>query len=192
MKYRIATLVSVFFLFSQAANAGIGHLSVERSGGQFVAEAEFVIAADRDVVVRTFTSFNDLQKINPAIRSSSAQPAADGKLQVTTNMHDCVAMFCRSLVIVELVDVGEDGTITASVLPGAGDFSAGQSTWRFEETETGTRVTYRSEMRPDFWMPPLLGKRAMQRALKRQIKASIRNLEQRPRDATYLLSSTSS
>ena len=53
------------------------------------------------------------------------------------------------------------------------------SSWPFVARGSQTVVSYQSRMQPDFWLPPLLGRQAMQSALKRQVAASIETLERR-------------
>lgn len=182
MLIRLMLMLTGFALATHGSAAVVNDVTVTRDGKMLVAEADFVVAADRDDVVRAFTSFDRLQRINPAIVHSRAEAAGDGRIRVTTRVNDCVALFCRSLTLVELVSVDDDGNIVADIDPSGSDFKAGRTEWRFESLGPGTRVTYRSAMRPDFWMPPLVGRHAMQKALARQIAASAANLESGPAD----------
>ena len=88
-------------------------------------------------------------------------------------------MFCKSVTLVERVRVLASGDIRSEVVAAGSDFRQGSSSWTFVARGTQTVVSYRSRMQPSFWLPPLLGRQAMQSALKRQVAASIETLERR-------------
>ena len=177
MHIRNLLILAGFGLATSGEAATVNEVTLTRDGKTLVAEADFIVDVSRDEVVRAFTSFDQLEKINPAILSSHAESTGHNRFKVTTRMSDCVALFCRSLTLVELVSIDGDGNIVAEIDPSGSDFKAGRTEWTFESLGSQTRVTYKSAMRPDFWMPPLVGPRAMRKALRRQIAASVQNLE---------------
>lgn len=154
-------------------------VSVSRKGQFIVSKADFVVDLPRREVIEAFSSFAELPRLNPAVVESTSEPGADGRSLVTTRLRDCVAMFCKTVTLVERVSVDRDGTIRAEVEPERGDFESGNTVWSFEADGASTRVSYRSQVRPGFWLPPLVGQRAMRAALRRQIAASVENLEAR-------------
>ena len=170
-------------LYNAATAGQIDQVTVSRDGKSIVSVADFVVDAPRNEVVKAFSSFAELEKLNPAILESRSEPESDGRQLVTTRLRDCVAMFCRTVTLVERVEVDADGTIRAEIAPDSGDFKSGSTVWTFVAAGDQTRVSYRSTVEPDFWLPPLLGPRAMRRALKRQITASSENVERHLVDA---------
>ena len=162
--------------------ASVHEITVSRQDGSIVSAADFVIDVPRADVIAAFSAFSELSRLNPAIIESRSQRDVGGRDKVTTRLRDCVAMFCRTLTLVELVTVAADGTIRAEVAPEGGDFTSGSTVWTFEADGERTHVSYRSKVKPDFWLPPVVGQRAMRSALARQIAASVANLEQRYRD----------
>lgn len=162
--------------------ARVHDISVSRQEGSIVSTADFVVNMPRADVIKAFSSFSELSRLNPAIIESHSKPDDDGRDRVTTRLRDCVAMFCRTLTLVELVAVDANGTIRTEIAPEGGDFKSGSTVWTFEADGERTRVSYRSTVKPDFWLPPVLGQRAMRSALTRQIAASVENLEERYRN----------
>lgn len=161
-----------------AANAATIHsVTVAKKGRMFIAEAEFIVDVKRDEVARAFTNFDQLSELNPSILSSHSEPSGDGRIRVTTRLRDCIVLFCKSITLVERVRIDDDGNLHSEIEPDNSDFRSGSTSWTFEANGSQTRVSYRSEVRPNFWVPPLLGRRAMRGALKRQIEASVANLE---------------
>ena len=152
---------------------------VSRSGGSLRANAEFVVDAPRSEVVRAFTAFDRLADLNPAIVDSHAEVLDSGQVRVTTRLSDCVLLFCKSVTLVERVSILASGDMRSEVEAAGSDFRQGSSSWTFVARGSQTVVSYRSSMQPDFWLPPLLGRQAMQSALKRQVATSIETLERR-------------
>lgn len=186
MRKRSRLLLLLGCLSAVAGAANIDQLSVRKDGRTILSNAEFVVNAPRAQVVEAFSAFEDLAKLNPAIVASSAEPLPGGGQRVATTLKDCVAMFCRTVVLVEHVSIDPDGTIRATVAPNEGDFRRGAAVWAFEAHGSATRISYRGQLEPDFWLPPILGRKALKSVLERQISASIEALETRD-DSAYRL-----
>lgn len=155
-------------------------VDVSRSGGVYVARAEFVVDAYYDIVFSAFTDFDNLAAVNPAIVASESEPRPNGDTRVTTQIRDCLGVFCRSFTLVEDLKITNRQRISAVIVPGASDFAEGSSSWKFVSSGSQTRVLYRSAMKPDFWTPPLLGTGAVKRTLLRQIRHTANGIENRP------------
>ena len=177
MRYR-ANAVLIGILLSAGAFADPAPaVSVTVEKGVLVSMADFVVDRPRPEVVRAFSAFDDLTALNPAIKSSRAEATADGAVRVTTKLRDCIVVFCKSLTLIERVSSDGDGNMTAEIDADGSDFRQGTTTWTFERQGSKTLVYYRSVMEPDFWLPPFLGRHAMQRALEKQIDSSVRTIE---------------
>lgn len=155
----------------------IEKLSVTKDGSVFSTQARFWIEAPLDTVFSAFTDFDNLAATNPSVVASRSEVASDGRLLVATRLRDCVAFFCRSISLVETVSVVDGHTLHSTIVPETSDFHSGRSTWRFDVDGPRTRIHYESHMEPEFWLPPGLSRRLLQRALKRQIVAAASNLE---------------
>ncbi|MEO0972231.1 MAG: SRPBCC family protein [Pseudomonadota bacterium] len=160
-----------------AGAVDIEHLSVTRSQRTFETHAVFIVDAPRDIVVDLATDFERLEHINPAVVATEVQRLGHGEIRVTTTLRDCAPVTCRTVVLVEDVLRGADDRLTAKIVPYLGDFAAGGSSWEFESLAGRTRVHYRGQIRPAFFVPPLFGAVAFKRALRRQIRATAHQLE---------------
>ena len=174
---RLATACLMVFVVPGAQAAKIESLEVRKDGRSYSADAEFVINAPYDVVLDAFTSFDRLAQLNSAVVSSEFEALADGDLRVSTRVKDCVAIFCRTVSMVEDINITDDSQVTAAIVPELSDFADGQTVWEFSDLGSKTRVRYRSELTPKFWIPSFIGKRAIRKTLKRQIRATSTNLE---------------
>ena len=157
-------------------------VDVSKTGGVYVASAEFVVDAHRDTVFSAFTDFGNLAAVNPAIVASDFEAQPNGDTRVTTEIRDCIGVFCRSFTLVEDLRIRNRHQISAVIVPGASDFAEGRSSWKFVSRGSQTRVLYQSAMKPDFWTPPLLGTSAVKRTLLRQIRRTAASLENPPTD----------
>ncbi len=173
-------LVLTFLLLNSSASvlaASIDQVYVTKDQQSFVAVADFTIDLPRGEVVKAFGAVDRFAELNPAVQSSSAEIQADGVIRVSSVINDCVVLFCRSFAMVE--DFRFDGQygMQTTIVPELSDFSYGTATWHFTDLGQQTRVSYRSQVTPDFWLPPLLGVRAIRKSLIRQIRATSDILE---------------
>jgi hypothetical protein len=70
-----------------------------------------------------------------------------------------------------------DGSITAIIIPELSDFSYGTMRLNLWQEVAGTRILMRSEVAPDFWIPPLLGPWLIKRELHAEAVQTVHNLE---------------
>lgn len=162
---------------STAWSVEIEQVSVRKSGKAFSTVAIFLVEAPRDAVVGAITAFDRLSELNPSVLSSSAEVQETGEIRVTTQIRDCVSLFCRSVTLIEDVRIDQAGNLQSQIVPKLSDFASGAAFWQFDTVGTKTRVHYRSQVRPKFWLPPLLGSAAFRHALGRQIKVAANNIE---------------
>ena len=167
----------IFLIISPTWAVEVEQVAVVKNGEIFATEATFLIEAPQDAVVAAITAFDRLSDLNPAVVSSSAVAMDTGVIRVTTEIRDCVAFFCRSVALVEDVQFDTVGNLRSQVVPEGSDFASGSATWQFDIVGSKTRVRYQSEVRPKFWLPPLLGSAAFRRALDQQIRVAAANIE---------------
>ncbi len=92
-------------------------------------------------------------------------PDKDGTPLVYTRVEGCLLGFCRSMKRVERLEVVKPRFIRATVIPDRSDFKYAQAEWTLEPEGSGTRVIYRMDMEPDFWLPPYVGPWFLKRTL---------------------------
>ena len=157
--------------------AEIEALRVSKSSGVVDTRSEFVIEAPYRAVFNAFTAFERLGELNPAVVASRVEELTPGRLRVSTRIRDCVALFCRTVDLVEDIALRNSDEVSATVVPELSDFESGHATWRFFDLGGKTRVIYVSRVKPKFWLPPLVGTRAIRKTLRRQISFTAANLE---------------
>ena len=104
-------------------------------------------------------------------------PDSDGTPLVYTRVEGCLLLFCRSMRRVERLEVVTAEYIRSRVLPERSDFKYAMSEWSIEPESGGTKVTYRMEMEPDFWLPPFVGPWFLKRTLLHGAPEAIEQIE---------------
>jgi len=87
---------------------------------------------------------------------------------------------------VERMTVTEPSFIRTDALPEQSDFRLSTSEWTLEPEESGTSMTYRLVMEPDFWVPPLIGPWVLKQRLARGGRGAINRIERLAREVASL------
>jgi hypothetical protein len=136
-----------------------------------------VDAAPRQVYA-VLADYARLGKLNPVITAVSVDSTPNRRGErVRSVIKACVWFFCREIVQVEDVTEPDPNTISARIVPGAGDFESGSCFWRIAGEGPRTRLHYEAIRVADFWIPPLIGPWAIKRTMRAQLEYSIVALE---------------
>lgn len=153
-------------------------VAVQRFDQRYVVEVDARFDAPAERLRMLLTDYAHLDRINASIsRSEVIETNSSQHHCVLTEADVCVAVFCKHVVQVQDVSVLPDGNILATMRPTRSDFSYGVARWDFFEEPAGTRMRFRSEIEPAFWVPPLIGPWLIQRALQAEMLKSVANLE---------------
>ena len=98
---RLLAGLVVALVSHSALCAEIEELSVSKDGPTLNTRVEFVIEAPYEAVLDAFTDFDRLAELNPAVVASNGENLPNGDTRVSTLLRDCVALFCRTVAIVE-------------------------------------------------------------------------------------------
>lgn len=155
------------------------------AGDLYVLTLSARLNAPIDAVFAILTDFGRLPELHDTIRESQVvgRPAA-GTTDVFTRLRGCVAFFCRNLSRTERVTSVSPSHIEAVILPATGDFDAGLVRWDMRALgDNVTHVDYVAEIRPRFWVPPLIGKRLLSQAMRRTTGELLEAVEVRANEA---------
>lgn len=172
----------LLLLASTAAVAvSVDDCTVYRADGRWHATLDARIAAPPASVYRAITDYNALHTLNPSILESRiiGAPVA-GSRRVEMTVRVCILVFCKDVRRVQDVVHVDAGTVQARMVPGLGDFSAGTATWQVQADGNGTRLAYRENFVPDFWVPPVIGPWLIKRKLVEEVTVTGRYLEGLP------------
>ncbi|MEA3242136.1 MAG: hypothetical protein U9Q19_01700 [Pseudomonadota bacterium] len=169
----------VWLLCSASAAAGTIHnAAVTYQSGSFIVEVDALVDVTEPTARALLTDYNHLEQLNPAVeRSEILETHGPGEYRVRTVTQTCLWFYCKRLTRVQDVVEAHDGSITAIVIPELSDFSYGTMRLNLWQEVAGTRILMRSEVAPDFWIPPLLGPWLIKRELRAEAVQTVHSLE---------------
>ena len=182
MSYRLAALLLAIPALASAGSAAaieVVKLQVTEQGRRYVVEFEAQLAADPGAVMTVLTDFTQYPHLDSRILAARLAGTRDGKPRLYTRVRGCLgSIFCRSMDRYELIEQ-QPGRLVAAAIPGEGDLRYGLAVTQFELQAGGTRVRYRNEFEPAFWMPRRLVRNAMYRTLREGTLEMFRAIETR-------------
>lgn len=153
--------------------------SVTEKDGEYEAHVAMVLDAPAEYVYGVITDYRHIYRINPSIIESEILPAGDGQgTRVRNRLQHCFAFLCIELEMVEdVVEVGE-GQLVATTVPALSSFASGSTMWHVRPFEDGrTRVQYRTNLKPKFFIPPVIGSLIIESTLHSEIITSFSRVE---------------
>lgn len=160
--------------------ATLRSVDVSRQHDRYRVVADTHLDASPEAVYKVLMDFDGdrYQRISDIYKESSyLPPDLDGTPLVYTRVEGCLMRFCRSMRRVERLEVVTPQFIRSRAVPERSDFKYSLSEWGFVAEGTGTRVTYRMEMEPNFWLPPFVGPWFLKRTLLRGAPQAIDQIE---------------
>jgi hypothetical protein len=153
---------------SVAWAATIRSLDVTKEKGRYALVADTFVEAPADAIFAVLIDYDHFNRISSVYKEYGyLEPAPDGTPIVYTRMEGCLmrGFFCTSMRRVERLETKEPHFIRTVTLPEQSDFHYATSEWLLEPQPGGTQVTYKLEMEPDFWVPPVIGPWFLKRKL---------------------------
>lgn len=167
--------------------ASIRTIEVNYDDGVYRLVSNTFIDAPREAIFEVLTDYARFGRISSTYKEYGfLEPDEDGVPIIFTRMEGCVLFFCVSMRRVERMIVTEPSTIRTDTLPEQSDFRLSTSEWTLEPEASGTSMTYRLVMEPDFWVPPLIGPWVLKRRLTRGGTGAINRIERLAREAASL------
>ncbi len=160
-------------------------LDVKRQRGRYSLEAEARLAATPESIYAVLTDFDDnrYSRISGAYKESRyLTPAADGTRLVYTRMEGCALWHCMSLERTERLETDAPYWIKSTTLLEGSNFKHSTSEWVLERDGENTKMTYKLEMEPDFFVPPVIGPWYLKRTLSQGGQRAVFRIERLARE----------
>lgn len=162
-----------------AAALDVNRLDVREQGRHYVVEFDARLAATPAAVMDVLTDYAIYPKLDPRILEARQTGTQGGKPLLYTRLRGCIgSVFCSAIERWEAIDERPD-RLTATAVPGRGDLRFGLTVTQLSVDDGGTRVHYRTEFDPAFWMPRWLVRSAMRTTLKDGTLGMFRAIEAR-------------
>ena len=153
-------------------------LDVDKKDARYSLVAETFLAASADSIYAVLIDYDRMNRISSVYKEYGyLEPDADGTPIVYTRMEGCALFYCKSMRRVERLEMEPPHYIRTILLPEQSDFKFAMSEWLLEPAADGTNVTYKLEMEPDFWVPPVIGPWFLKRTLMRGGTRAINRIE---------------
>ena len=159
----------------------VGKLVVGERDGAYFVELEADLDAPLHSVMAVLTDYANYPGLDPRIVEARLVDEDQGRPLLFTRLRGCLGSWlCRDMDRYERI-TQTDVLLVAESVAGMGDLERGLAVTRFEQRGERTRVRYRTEFEPSFWMPGFLVRAAMLRTLESATRAMFGNVEDRAR-----------
>jgi hypothetical protein len=165
---------------SSSLPATLRTVDVSRNRDRYSVFADTHLDASPEAIYKVLLDFDDdrYQRISKIYKESSyLPPDSDGTPLVYTRVEGCLLWYCKPMRRVERLEVVTPQFIRSRTVPERSDFKYTLSEWTFAPEGDGTRVTYKMEMEPNFWLPPFVGPWFLKRTLLKGAPAAIDQIE---------------
>lgn len=175
----LAGLVLAFGLVAAAAFAAeVVSVEVTRKRKQYFVESETFVEAPVEQVYEVLLDYEHYTRLSSTFKESGyLERNEDGSGIVFTKTEGCILFMCRSMTRVEHLTTVPNQEIALTIIPEQSDLSSGSAEWRFMSEPDGTRLLYRADMEPEFWIPPVIGPMAIKYWLRKGGEGTVRRVE---------------
>jgi len=177
----VTTAMLTGMVLSSAASAlEVEHIETRYAAGQYHCELVAVLDAPAHAVEDVLRDYEHYPALDPRILQARvlARPAP-GTVLLETHLRTCFGPFCRTVVRIETVREAQHA-LSAVTDPARSDVRFGETQTTLEPANAArTRITYRSSVTPGFWIPAVVGRRWMLRAMEQAALDVFRGVEAR-------------
>ena len=164
--------LSPFFAHSYSIN----DVEVIRYGERYLITFEAQIDAPVDNVKAVVYDFEEASKLTPAVLSTEVYRYDDTTARVTAVMRPCLFIFCRTMEKLTIVNLEEE-RIHLRGVEDAGSFRNSDEVIKFDEAGQGTKLKYKGDISPKFFMPSWLGVRFVRGSVRKYLGDLLANIE---------------
>jgi hypothetical protein len=175
---RACALAAGFLYGSISSAAEFEELSVTEANGEYRLRIVAVLDAPADYVHIVVTDYKHAYRINPSVIKVEIQPSDhDGVVRVHNLSEQRVGPFCFNINWVgDILDTG-DGDIRVKTVPEPGNFESGDAIWKIRPRGERTWVLHESRLKPDFFIPPVIGENIMRNKMKTNTLDTFKRIE---------------
>ena len=186
-----ALLAGLTFCASLAGAAELVDIQVSNTDNQYFLESESVLKASVPSVFKVLLDYDNFTKLSSVYEESRyLESGPDGAPRVYTLAQGCMLFVCRSVEKVEYLETRFNRRIVATVIPEYSNLEQGVTEWLLTADGENTRLVYRMELTPKFWVPPLIGPPIIRYVLAKGGEEALQRLEAAANELDLAHSST--
>lgn len=173
-----ALLLRLAALFALALTARAEtFLEVERNGDVIDVTASVSVPVDMHTAWQVLTDYDHLADFVPKMRSSRVLSAPGLPLMVEQKGETGFLVFFFPIEVVLRIEEQPPELIRFESV--AGNIKKMQGLWRVVAEEGGVRLSYRAQLTPGFWVPPVIGPGIIKRDVRAQFEGVAREMLKR-------------
>ena len=173
----LLTLVLVI-VASVGNTAEILDVSVDRTSDTYHMRSEVRFDVPSRYLFDVLTDWDLSTQFSSVVVESRNLPADEaGRPGFYARNRACVAFFCKSFERKGYVEAQPLDVIMAVADPDNSDFHVSVEKWHFAPDGDTTTISYQLEMRPKFWVPPLVGPYLIKRKLEKDGGEALARIE---------------
>ena len=123
------------------------------------------------------TDFDHMSGFLPNLTSSQVMQRSDNLLKVAQKGGARFGFFSKDFESIREIEINPNIEIRANNI--GGNLKRMQSVMQLQPEGTGTRLTYRADVEPGFWFPPMIGPSLVRHETAEQISALLKEMLRR-------------
>lgn len=176
MKWLAAALLLAPAIVAGAAE--IRSLDLVKEDKVYRLLARVHVEAPQQAVFEVLNDYEGFPRLSSVFREGGiVEPIENGRGVVYIHMNACILFYCRDMELVEWLEVEPFERMVVTVDPERSDLEFGRGTWLLASDEQGTLLDYEVEMKPRFWIPPVLGPLVIKAVVRSRGIRAVRRLE---------------
>jgi len=171
-------ILSLLILPAIAGAAELRNVSVDRIDGHYLMHSEVWFAVEVEQLYGVLLDYDLWTQFSSVIVDSrNVAPDEYGRPQFFTRHKTCILFFCMSFERYGHVDAEPNVIIRATADPENSDFHVSKEVWQIRQEGEGTFLIYDVNLKPKFWIPPVIGPFILKRKLKYEGIRAISRIE---------------
>ncbi|MGB5717483.1 MAG: SRPBCC family protein [Gammaproteobacteria bacterium] len=171
--------LTALLLFNSISTAGeLEELSVTESDGEYRLQIVSIFDAPADYVYYVITDYLHAYRINPTITEVEILPSdRDDVVRVRNLSEQCVGPICFNIDWVGDIVEPSYGNINVETIPEFSSFESGSAVWEIRPRGERTWVLHESNMKPNFFIPPVIGDNIMKTQMEDETLDTFKRIE---------------
>lgn len=158
--------------------AELRSVTLDKRDGIYYATSEVWLDAPRDEVFGVLSDWDISTRFSSLIvESRNVELPDDERPGFYMQNKGCVLFFCQTVEREGFVELKGRYLIRAVAIAESSDFEISDETWTLVDDADGTQILYEMQMKPKFWIPPIIGPYAIKRKIRKDGLEALQRIE---------------